>query len=77
MFALAIFISYNIQFYVPTAILWPKIRHRLKNEFLQKYGEYPFRIVLVLVTCEYTLYILIIISYPVVPFRTQGFYQAY
>ncbi|CAG5133407.1 unnamed protein product, partial [Candidula unifasciata] len=50
MFALAIFISYNVQFYVPIAIMWPAIKKRLENKFLRKYGEYFFRIALVLVT---------------------------
>ncbi|BFZ24505.1 hypothetical protein BsWGS_27544 [Bradybaena similaris] len=55
MYALAIFISYNIQFYVPVAIMWPKIKRRLTNKRLRKYGEYPFRILLVLVTLGFSL----------------------
>ncbi|CAG5130944.1 unnamed protein product, partial [Candidula unifasciata] len=55
MYSLAIFISYNIQFYVPVAIMWPKIKRRLKNKTLRKYGEYPFRILLVLVTLGFSL----------------------
>ncbi|CAL1545405.1 unnamed protein product [Lymnaea stagnalis] len=57
MFALAIFISYNIQFYVPINILWPQLRHFFSNRIIHKYGEYPFRIVLVLVTYGFAAFV--------------------
>ncbi|KAI8798036.1 proton-coupled amino acid transporter 2 [Biomphalaria glabrata] len=50
MLALAIFISYNVQFYVPIKILWPNLQHRFHNRIIRRYGEFIFRIVLVLVT---------------------------
>ncbi|XP_059150879.1 proton-coupled amino acid transporter 2-like [Physella acuta] len=50
MFAVAIFISYNVQFYVPIKILWPKIKSWIRPEFFRKKGEYFFRIFMVLVT---------------------------
>ncbi|BFZ14999.1 hypothetical protein BsWGS_18038 [Bradybaena similaris] len=50
MFALAIFISYNVQFYVPIAIMWPAIKRWLKSPSLRRFGEFFFRITLVLVT---------------------------
>lgn len=57
MFALAIFISYNIQFYVPINILWAKLRHRFSNRIIHNYGEYAFRIVMVLVTYGFAAFV--------------------
>ncbi|XP_012945745.2 proton-coupled amino acid transporter 4 [Aplysia californica] len=50
MFALAIFISYNLQFYVPVNIMWPVLKQRFRNRWIRKYGEFPFRIFLVIIT---------------------------
>ncbi|CAG5130942.1 unnamed protein product [Candidula unifasciata] len=50
MYAAAIFISYNIQFYIPIIIVWPRIQHCMRTPFLKTYGEYFFRIIMVLVT---------------------------
>ncbi|KAH9504004.1 hypothetical protein Btru_067524 [Bulinus truncatus] len=50
MFAMAIFISYNVQFYVPIKILWPKLQRHFRNQIIHKYGEFIFRIVLLWVT---------------------------
>ncbi|XP_046387616.1 proton-coupled amino acid transporter-like protein CG1139 isoform X2 [Ischnura elegans] len=50
MMALAIFLSYGLQFYVPVGILWPFIKPRLQTEQAQKVGEYTLRVVLVIIT---------------------------
>lgn len=50
MFAVAIFVSYGVQFYVPIRIMWPKFEHKLKRRWQQKYGEYIFRALFVLIT---------------------------
>ncbi|BFZ24503.1 hypothetical protein BsWGS_27542 [Bradybaena similaris] len=50
MYALAIFISYNIQFYIPIIIVWPVLQQYMRTTFLKRYGEYLFRIIMVLVT---------------------------
>lgn len=48
--ALAIFLSYGLQFYVPMNVLWPPLQARLKNENALKYGEYVLRAGLVTLT---------------------------
>lgn len=53
MMAIAIFLSYGLQFYVPMNIVWPIIRDRLDTEKSQVIGEYVTRSVLVFVTCKY------------------------
>lgn len=50
--ALAIFLSYGLQLYVPVGIMWPAIKNRLESEKAQKYGEYFLRIILVIFTCK-------------------------
>jgi hypothetical protein len=55
MYAVAVFLTYNLQFYVPYILLWPRITRR----FLYKYGEdtvnkceHAFRIGLIFTTCK-------------------------
>ena len=55
MYAVAIFLTYNLQFYVPYTLLWPRI-----SRILSKYGEntinkceHAFRIGLILITCKF------------------------
>ncbi|GFN78053.1 proton-coupled amino acid transporter 4-like [Plakobranchus ocellatus] len=50
MFAMAIYISYNIQFYVAIKIIWPKMRRFFSSKSAHKKGEYFFRITLVIIT---------------------------
>jgi solute carrier family 36 (proton-coupled amino acid transporter) len=50
MMALAIFLSYGLQFYVPVNILGPWLRSKLSGEQSQRVGEYLLRIGLVLFT---------------------------
>jgi hypothetical protein len=54
MYAVAVFLTYNLQFYVPYTLLWP----RLCRKILYKYGEdtvnkceHAFRIGLIFITC--------------------------
>ncbi|CAF0818786.1 unnamed protein product [Adineta ricciae] len=54
MYAIAVFLTYNLQFYVPFSLLWP----RLSRKVLYKYGEdtiekfeHAFRIGLIFITC--------------------------
>lgn len=48
--AIAIFLSYSLQFYVPFNIVWPPVKSRLQSEDSQKIGEYVTRSILVIVT---------------------------
>lgn len=55
MYAVAVFLTYNLQFYVPYTLLWPRISRKI----LYKYGEdtinkceHAFRIGLIFITCE-------------------------
>ncbi|KAG8230404.1 hypothetical protein J437_LFUL010205 [Ladona fulva] len=50
MMALAIFLSYGLQFYVPVGIIWPVIKDKFQTERGQKIGEYALRTGLVIVT---------------------------
>ncbi|XP_044743205.1 proton-coupled amino acid transporter-like protein pathetic isoform X2 [Chrysoperla carnea] len=50
MMALAIFLSYGLQFYVPMSVVWPNIKQRFTTERSQYLGEYATRISLVFVT---------------------------
>lgn len=50
MFAVAIFISYALQLYVPVEIIWPILRKRVKKEAWKKSLERLFRCFLVLCT---------------------------
>ncbi|XP_071086834.1 neutral amino acid uniporter 4-like [Haliotis cracherodii] len=57
MFAISIFISYGVQFYVPMKIIWPVIESHLVSRRLIVYGEYLLRIVLVLITFGFAILI--------------------
>ena len=50
MYALTIFISYNLQLYVPVQIMFPTMRRWINKEWCDKFGEYIFRTVLVIFT---------------------------
>lgn len=50
MFCMAIYISYNIQFYVAVKIIWPKTRHFFTSKTWHSRGEYVFRIAIACVT---------------------------
>ncbi|XP_063222734.1 proton-coupled amino acid transporter-like protein pathetic isoform X2 [Bacillus rossius redtenbacheri] len=50
MMALAIFLSYGLQFYVPMNIIWPLVKPRLQSERAQQLGQYALRTVLVTLT---------------------------
>ena len=55
LYAVAIFLTYNLQFYVPFSLLWPRVCRKI----LYKYGEetiskceHAFRIGLIFLTCK-------------------------
>ncbi|XP_023702924.2 proton-coupled amino acid transporter-like protein pathetic isoform X1 [Cryptotermes secundus] len=50
MMALAIFLSYGLQFYVPMNIIWPLVRPHLQSEQAQMFGNYFLRTCLVVFT---------------------------
>lgn len=50
MMAVAIFLSYCLQFYVPMSIVWPMIKDHFPTEKSQFIGEYITRTVLVIIT---------------------------
>ncbi|XP_074032217.1 proton-coupled amino acid transporter-like protein pathetic isoform X2 [Leptinotarsa decemlineata] len=50
MMAVAIFLSYSLQFYVPFQIVWPMIGRHFENEKTQDIAEYITRTVLVFIT---------------------------
>lgn len=57
MYAVAIFLTYNLQFYVPYTLLWPRIHRKLLHKFPERTTaklEHVFRIGLIIVTCKYT-----------------------
>jgi len=55
MMAIAIFLSYGLQFYVPVNIVGPWIRNQIYTENGQRIVDYSLRIGLVVFTCKYTL----------------------
>jgi proton-coupled amino acid transporter len=55
MMALAIFLSYGLQFYVPVGILWPPIKDKFSTEKSQKIAELLIRTALVFITCKFYL----------------------
>lgn len=55
--AVAIFMSYCLQFYVPMSIMWPLVKPRFETERGQKIAENVLRMILVLFTCEYCSWI--------------------
>lgn len=54
MFALSIFLTYAIQFYVPVNIIWSFLDEKAKKRgsSLPAYTEYALRFTLVLLTCK-------------------------
>lgn len=50
MMAVAIFLSYSLQFYVPMSILWPEIKKYFYTEQSRHLGEYIVRTALVFLT---------------------------
>ncbi|KAF5287223.1 hypothetical protein FQA39_LY16000 [Lamprigera yunnana] len=50
MMAVAIFLSYCLQFYVPFHIIWPSIRDKLTSEKSRFFGEYIVRTIMVIIT---------------------------
>ncbi|XP_025831950.1 proton-coupled amino acid transporter-like protein pathetic isoform X2 [Agrilus planipennis] len=50
MMAIAIFLSYGLQFYVPFSIIWPIVKDHLETEKAQVLGEYITRTILVIIT---------------------------
>lgn len=48
--AIAIFLSYTIQFYVPVNIIGPWLRSQLQGEHVRRFGDFGLRIALVLLT---------------------------
>jgi len=56
MFAVAIFITYGLQFYVPIEILWMSLEHSLTHHILINYGEYLLRYCFLFITCEFLLH---------------------
>lgn len=48
--AVAIFLSYSLQFYVPMNILWPAVKKHLNTEESRRLGEYAVRTALVFLT---------------------------
>lgn len=57
MFAIAIFVSYGVQFYVPIKIIWPTIEKRIHSERWKTHGESLFRIFFVLITASFAVLI--------------------
>lgn len=57
--AIAIFLSYSLQFYVPMNIIWPKISQKFPNEQAKIQGEYAIRVLLVVFTCKYQIFVFI------------------
>jgi proton-coupled amino acid transporter len=50
MFAVAMFVTYGVQFYVPIEILWSPLSDYLSNQLLYRYGEYLLRFVFLVIT---------------------------
>lgn len=50
MMALAIFLSYGLQFYVPMSIIWPSLKSKIQDERTQRISELLLRTSLVIVT---------------------------
>ncbi|KAK3577264.1 hypothetical protein CHS0354_030549 [Potamilus streckersoni] len=50
LFAVSIFISYGLQFYVPIEIIWPWLEQKSNSRRYRRYGERIFRIIMVLIT---------------------------
>lgn len=54
MMALAIFLSYGLQFYVPISIMGPAFRDLFTGEFARGVSDVALRITLVIFTCKLT-----------------------
>lgn len=56
MFAVSIFITYALQYYVPLNIIWPHIERRvMEATYYRRLAlQYVFRTVLVLLSCKFT-----------------------
>lgn len=55
MMAIAIFLSYPLQFYVPFNIIWPCLQENFQTEKYSKVAEYTTRTVLVLITFVFAI----------------------
>lgn len=53
MMALAIFLSYGLQFYVPISIMGPWVRSYFNSDQSQYVSDLALRIALIIVTCKY------------------------
>jgi hypothetical protein len=56
MYAIAIFLTYNLQFYVPFTLLWPRICRKILYRHTDKTKarlEHVFRIGLIIITCQF------------------------
>lgn len=51
--ALAIFLSYGLQFYVPMNIMGPWVRGLFTGEYAQRLSDAGLRIGLIIFTCKY------------------------
>lgn len=54
-YAVAIFLTYNLQFYVPFTLLWPRISRRILHRYSDRSKakfEHGFRIGLICITCK-------------------------
>ena len=70
MLSVAIYISYCVQLYVAVNIMWPGLKKYFKSPSVQDYGEYPFRIFLVIISCKFFFLLWVIF----VPYRRSGFF---
>ena len=50
MFAVAVYFTYSVQFFVPVQIIWPILKKRVPKESLHVHAERLFRCILVLFT---------------------------
>lgn len=53
--SMGVFFGYPLQFYVPVKIMWPGIKNALKVHKHPLIGEIIFRVLLVFLTCEYSI----------------------
>lgn len=61
--ALAIFLSYGLQFYVPIGIVWPALKGYFHSQSSQRNAELSIRVFLVTLTCKFTEMTKILILY--------------
>lgn len=55
MMALAIFLSYGLQFYVPMNIMGPWFRNLFTGEYAQNLSDTALRIGLIIFTCKFRI----------------------